>query len=256
MRKKLIIGGCGVSLVVGLSISLSIHSSTKAGADTGVTPANAIEATVEQAENSVLATLTPLATVPTQSNACMATGCNLAQVSLSSPRGAASVFTDNKALAAGSSEAGIMAMADSPKVLARYAVARTNTRNDTVLSSVFDPVLASNFAQTANNIVSSENKWLGGNNQACATSDCTIIGASGAEVTGFSNENIRPTTATVTATVTGWQDDAQITPTMTEPLNWHRVQSTLVVNETLTLQPDGTWRITGRQGSFAPGSEP
>lgn len=243
-------------LMVGAFTILSGGSgSNKAAAVGGVTPANAVEAAVEQSENAVLAALSPMAVSSDQSTACTSVHCNPSAPSSAIPQAAEEGFTDNPALPVGTgSEATSIDQLNS-SAAKPYSPALVDARNGTVLNSVFASSIAQPIYTVAHNAMTTQAQWLANGGSSCATTTCIIVGAAGAEVQSFSNETIGPSTATVTATVNGWQDDAHYTGGKVS-LIWKRVSTQLIVQETLTLGSNNVWQVTNRVGDVAPGAGP
>lgn len=249
----LCVGGALTAAAVGVGLS---RSAPRASAE-GTAPANAVEATVEEAENAILASYSPMASSPSQNSACQAESCSLTNLDVGVATSAVLGFTDNQTQSAGALESGIVDGSNVASVTARYNPTTVSQRNQSVLGSVFSPSvgIGSETEQAARNWMGTDSSWLAGEATICRSRACTLVGAAGAEVTAFSNENISATHATVTATVVGWQDDAHFTG-IAGSLTWQRVQSTLDVKETLTKQANGAWVITTRKSSFAPATAP
>jgi len=227
---------------------LAIFASSASAELVNITPSNPVEATVEQAENAYLAVFSPVATNPAQSSSCSAAKCTLSEAPPTTPISAFYLFSDNSQLSAGSGEAAIALSTSNP----RFNLQLANERNATVINSVFAPNIGANVEQVARNILSGEASRFSSRDQ-CAHADCTIIGAAGAVVTKFSDEKIGESTATLTANVIDWQDNAPSTGNPAGKLSWTRIQSTIIVQETLEKQVDGSWKISAREWDFAPG---
>lgn len=267
-RTLFVVGGVGaVVLAVVVTVLLTSGSSTpgSAGATTlaaanlGVAPTNSVEQAVEQAENARLATLSPLATTQGQSMNCQASNCSpsSAVASLSSLADAADAVVDNPTIGVGTGvEAAIKPSTNSASTNAALSVATITQRNTTLLGGLFAATLANEYERANNRVVSTENKFVAGSFSGCTSEySCTIVGAAGAEVTSFTKVDINGTTATVTAKVHGWQDDAQYVGSNVA-LSWHRISGTLIVKDTLQQQADGSWLVVKRHGAFASGSGP
>jgi hypothetical protein len=266
-RSRIVVAGGFVAVVIAGSVTAALASgsspsggaATLAVATLGVTPANSVEEAVEQSENARLATLSPLATTPSQSMNCQASNCDVgsAVASLSSEADAANTLIDNPAIGPGTGvEAAIKPSTNTASTQTALSVTKIVKRNSLLLSGLFVSTLASFYEKSSERVVTTENRFLNGSFTGCTSQyDCPIVGAAGAEVTKFTNEVMNSTTATVTATVHGWQDDARYSgPNV--PLSWQRVSGTLIVTDTLQRQADGSWLVVKRHGTFASGSGP
>jgi hypothetical protein len=270
MKQRMVLLACCVGAAV-LAVAVAALATGGSGtpgkaaaailpvANLGVAPANAVEQTVEQAENASLATLSPLATTQSQSMNCLASECSLSSswASLDSLPDAANSLVDNPTTGVGKGiEASIRPSGNSTSMKSALSLNTIVKRNTTLLGNLFSATLANEYERSNDRVVSTEIQDLNGTFAGCTSKYiCTIVGAAGSEVTSFTNVQIGTTTATVTLKVHGWQDDAHYTGP-TGALSWQRIAGTLLVKDTLQKLADGTWQVVKGRSTFADGSGP
>lgn len=129
-------------------------------------------------------------------------------------------------------------------------------RNIRALYSVMSPRVAAEFLKSSKNFAIHEYAELAGSASGCGTTyECTITLAAGATIVSFANLSVSGNSATVTATVDGWQQMGSL-GSSGQVAGVNTPQNTLIVKETLLQQADGSWTVVNRVGDFAGGAGP
>jgi hypothetical protein len=248
MRKIATILGIGALLCVGgLPVASVASGSGQVVVD--IPAANAVEQTVEQADNAYVAVFSPM--LSSESQVQSASGVIGAVESeftdnLGDPIGTPTLEADSMAGSTGGStgvsDAANSGWSEPSADLASISPSSLAARNETVVDAVFAPTLAAQILSAATNINNEEATLWKTGLSSCSAQDCTITGAAGAVVTAFDSETIGTKTATVETTETVWQDDGEISsPTGT--FTWFRSEGTFTSIDQLQLSASGEWQV-------------
>ncbi len=253
-RNRISVGTVTLALAATITVVTASIASGTAQTVSSVAATNSVEQVVEQADNAYVAVFSPL------SEANGVTGISPASAGSMGLISAENLFTSNLGVAVGgprmeadtlvgssntiegNSIAGVSSWATPSSDLALVDPVSMQSRNSTIVNSLFAPALAKQILSTASNINNEEAPLWQSGLTSCGSQDCTITGAAGAVVTSFVSETIGATTATVVSDVTQWQDDGGYISS-TGTFEWTRGEGSFISTDQLQLTSSGNWQV-------------
>lgn len=237
----------GASTIVAVFLVVSLS-----GTSISAATVSAIEQSVAGYADARLAVYSPIAVDAQQSTFCLSTSCGAPSASVATSVGSALAQLSDVEVT-------------SPSMVNWLSLAVGGVRLDEAVMQQRDQLALSAFGapsainaslQAAEELAQQEQALVNGAYGSCNVSiSCSITAAAGASIVSYSNVSVSGNSATVSAIVNDWQQQAPVNQSgAIGP--WSVAQGEMQMTYSLAMQPDGTWLVTAEAGTYLPGQGP